>query len=725
LTAWREHDDLTPEDLRGEPWFGIGKDTAETFMRREEWLFRRVESIEFIARRSVRRRVSVDFEIPADLPPSGREAAGGANLVPVSVLHKDPPLMDFDLCSPDDLPMSFYKRATNRKLDFGLLMGMAELTLRDGAKLSQRLVEAIEALIIADKVNTSGVEFVAAQLERELSNDARYSWDMHDEIAATVDLAAQLGASALLWVPVFGEPRSDQIVKFSYVDAYNEPRVWWKRILVGCSWWERTLFMAVRHAGTRTRFHMIVAAPSDGVELTHATTIGFRSSSQSTLKRSGSAAVAHEAQHSEGGDTGEPLGESVISDRLAHLYLGNSGERSHRVVLKLRLAAARDGFISGCVLAGAAIAVLMSVVFAELPGASRAPDKMAVLLAAVPVVLGYVLVRPGENAWERYHVVGVRVLALTSGAMPILGALTLELTPLATARPWWAALLITSWVIVAGLVLSWLFAAPSHEERHRGRLPRAARSLVSRAFPTATRNDRQDRWPRIAQLSGVVTAAGLLAGTQIECQPYSHVAGRALATYLREHRLHVLTGAALAGIGFAAMYPFLGGIWRAISTQRGKREHTAASLLIVGTGLLTVSLALLSNSLIAWQALSATKTTHHATIESAASVAKVADVMANLALVPTVVLIGSATIWLLLRIDLSECRFLIAVAGAGGLVLVTLRVASLARIVSLHPSATSGWIGLGAWAGTVTIAFRLKAISEAWLFQTGQPAAGQ
>src|SRR5437588_5600424 len=104
--------------LRESDWFEVGRASAEAYLRRRKWLVRRVESIRFVGRGSVERHVSVDFELPADLPALGERAQPDAKLVPVSVFAKWPPLMGFSLRGPDGRPVSLYVRDTNKALDF-------------------------------------------------------------------------------------------------------------------------------------------------------------------------------------------------------------------------------------------------------------------------------------------------------------------------------------------------------------------------------------------------------------------------------------------------------------------------------------------------------------------------------------------------------------------------------------------------------------------------------
>ena len=115
-------------------------------------------------------------------------------------------------------------------------------------------------------------------------------------------------------------------------------------------------------------------------------------------------------------------------DRRTHIYLGARSAPSHRVFLQVELAASRQGFIQSCLAAAILIAFVMIVSYCKLTSVVLHVEATVVLLAVVPVVLGYLLVRPGESALERYHISGVRVMAMISGATPILAALSILLT---------------------------------------------------------------------------------------------------------------------------------------------------------------------------------------------------------------------------------------------------------------------------------------------------------
>jgi hypothetical protein len=550
--------------LTASPWYQVGINTAEAYACHHEWLFRRVETIEFVGRRSVKRSVSVDFEVPKQLPDLKGLVARGTRLVPISVLQKWPPLMDFKLTDPQGHPASLYLRTTNRKLDFGLLCGMADRTLEHGESMSGRtgwklrrkiaasrglprperlsgtLRSELAAVVqdpmptqkaVADAVNHLGSELEAhlgAALEKEQSRQGEM---IATDLAATVDLAARLAGSSILWVPVEGDPGTDRIVRFSYLGSYGSKQPvlpgekghgsisrkrwrvvgWGKWLAIRCSWRARTVSIPLLHAGRQVRYHLDVRAPQAAVELVQARALVFPAATpdhgvqQATVRSVSSLArrykgleVPDEWVGPESGafymdygkpsllaTTADPEDESMdwtngspndawaeIVDRRAHVYLGAEGAPSHRVHLQVKLAAPRQGFIRGCAISAFLITVLMWGAYVSLSSAADHLEATAVLLSVVPVVLGYVLVRPSEQELERYHVTGVRGMAVLSGGMPIVGALTLVFShgnsasgdpDLDLAQPIWLGLAILSAVLAICLLASFIRAAPPKE----------------------------------------------------------------------------------------------------------------------------------------------------------------------------------------------------------------------------------------------------------------------
>lgn len=564
------HPNEALRQLTGSFWFGIGRRSAAAFACNEDWLFRRVEAIEFVDRRSVRRRVSVDFELPRKLPGLGKRAARKTVLVPIAVLQKWPPLMDFHLLDQANQSVSRYLRTTNKELDFGLLLGMADLAfalgdsqigkasrelrrrsarrlpLTEPERLAPTLRRELAAVVQDSQPSQRAVARAVNKLSAELRNRLREALDRErfldstkvaTQVAATIDLAARLAGGSILWVPVQGRPGTDRIVKFSYIGPYhgtspefledpggrqsrNGDTRWrtpepLKRIAINCSWRRRIVTIPLLHAGRQVRYHLDVCAPEGSVEILEAKAAALPpatgNGTEDALVRSvpglakkyadeeavldvpdewvgpesggyfmdyGPPLLLASTSSSAGGDSRsqtekETETSAEIIDRRAHVYLGVAGAPSHRVLLQLKLAATRHGFIQGCAIAAAVIAVLMWLAYAALRPAAIHIEPTVVLLSVVPVVLGYVLARPEEQPFEHYHLSGVRVMALFSGAMPIVGALLLVLThkgsasdtspDLTVVRPIWFALAWISTLTAVGLIVSWFRAAPSKD----------------------------------------------------------------------------------------------------------------------------------------------------------------------------------------------------------------------------------------------------------------------
>jgi hypothetical protein len=539
------------ERLSKNTWFEVGHKAALAYERDHKWLFRRVEAIEFVDRRSVRRTVIVDFEVPRklhDLHSQGKAGPKKTFLVPIAMLQKWPPTMDFQLEDGAGNTLSRYRSRTTKRLDFGLLMGTIDLALTEKRKkkskrrkkkpsatislgLQQELAEIVDDPQPSQEKVTRVVNELSAEL-KELRPPTQDRWEQpkgsRDLVVAAVDLAARLAGCSILWVAVSGRKKEDQIVKFSYQGAHlvRSPRFAedeghedrrtgplrraaapFKRIATSCSWRGRTLVIPLLHGGQRTRYHLNMHAPPGSVEMREATAIvlppadpyGDRDTKPRSLSVTALAAKYRTADYrkflkapdewvgpeSSGYlmDYGEPTvlattdktvavnsvtdrpkdASAEIIDRQTHVYSGAAGAPSHRMLLQLKLKAAREGLITGCLLAAIAIAALMWTIDLRLPEATRHIGTTVVLLSLVPVVLAYVVVRPNEQPFEHEHLLGVRMMAVFAGALPLSGATYLILThkhvDLDKLETVWFWLSFASLVLLAGLILSFALSA--------------------------------------------------------------------------------------------------------------------------------------------------------------------------------------------------------------------------------------------------------------------------
>ena len=526
-------------------WLEVGRRSALAYAMHTDWLFRRVETIDFVGSGSVKRHISVDFEMPPGLPELGKHAAKGIKLVPITVYYKWPPLMGFDFLGPDGRPTSLHRRATNRQLDFGLLLGMVDLTVargmfdheprsrKDLRNLAREIAKTevldpclqcrLKTLVDNRRSQWTEVGQATNELREQLTSKLARTLnsgreDVAAQIAATVDLAGRLADSSILWVGVDGKRGTDRIVKFSYNDHYSSTEAWYRRWWTACSWRQSNVFISLPHAGRNVIYHLDIQAPNGSIEIAGVDVTALPAADgehdgaeaisvpdladkypeiekpdrwvgpdstryyldygkPKTLARTSENRNRGRAKPRTSGPEASSREASVeLGDGRAHVYLGSESTPSHRVFLQVKLAMRRSGFVTSCMWAAIGIAALMTVAYYRLESAADHLDATAVLLSIVPLVLGYVLVRPGEDTLEHHHLSGVRFLALVSGALPLIGTLTLVFThtsapgmppDLAVAKPIWLGLMLISWLLFILLSLSYVRARNSEGSRSR------------------------------------------------------------------------------------------------------------------------------------------------------------------------------------------------------------------------------------------------------------------
>jgi hypothetical protein len=102
--------------------------TVATLLNEPGWVFRRVEQVEFLGKKRLRRRVSVDFTMP-DLPTPDHYPDGYLiPIVPLALLRKDV-LRAFDVRDEAGRPIPVLTRSQNAEVTAAWLLGAAEIIL--------------------------------------------------------------------------------------------------------------------------------------------------------------------------------------------------------------------------------------------------------------------------------------------------------------------------------------------------------------------------------------------------------------------------------------------------------------------------------------------------------------------------------------------------------------------------------------------------------------------
>jgi hypothetical protein len=723
-------------------WYELGHATAQVYQRRSEWLSRRVETIEFAAGGEVLRRLSVDFEIPDGLPELDGLAAPGLQLVPVSSYRKWPPLSTFDFRSDDGQPLSLYRRITNNSLDFGLLIGMAELVSQPPP---DELKAQLWGIVMADEPPNDEVVRTVKALAAHLK--AHASAGAESEVPQVIDLAARLASSAILWAPVAGTPGTDRIIKFGYREEQEQIGGWWNSILVACSWRPRVTWIQLPQAGLHTRHHVEVRAPNarglvflnavtaafpafptmmlteptpvaqplkapgslspdsgpvrgwrrgghnlraedaqsrgDGRLMTVRTTIerltrirfgtavadgqsaspaaeeeqaeiepkpAITTSVETTVvavsdveleQPPATAEVGKSSQGSTPAGAEPTLGSSVeeqdatigvatqdasgqepgpprhadsaaaskppramvrvqISNGDVFVYHPERVIPSHRMFMVLHTGASREGYVTTCALSVIVLNLLMTVTFFHLRAVLAHLDATIVLLAALPALLGFAVLRPTEHELERAQTVGVRIMTLLAGSLPVL-AMTMavathdihdDFPDPAMVRPVWAGLVVLGWAIAIAISWSWLLAANPKESGARDR--RLVKLAPDSAIGSAA----------FAVAGGVVLPAiyALLSGDKL-VSSYLLLAQTHTDQTLASHWLAVAAGSGCLFIALTALGPLIAGFWRLLHDAAPRDKRRRRVQIVVGTGLLFALTSGLPLLVLIWEAL--------------------------------------------------------------------------------------------------------------------------
>jgi len=170
------------------------------------WTNRRVESVEFLDDQAVRKRISVDLDVPESTP-----------CVPLALLAKEI-LVDLDTVDETGRPLPVLTRGENTKVAWAALAAAAQKPLDEqGLDLDQQLLTDLRALVSSD------VDEAQEVFENLLASHPHA--DLLHEDASFMRLASQLIHNFLFLVRLDASPRERRILKFSYRAVLESPGV--------------------------------------------------------------------------------------------------------------------------------------------------------------------------------------------------------------------------------------------------------------------------------------------------------------------------------------------------------------------------------------------------------------------------------------------------------------------------------------------------------------------
>ena len=404
------------------PDIELGSYLYEIWLAGNSWVKRRVETVDFLGAGSLRRRVSVDFQIPDS------EFLYGVSprAVPLALLEKRP-LVDFDITDESGSVLPIGTRAENCFAAWSMLAAAASVEI-EYLDVDVALLD-IEDLWNDLRVIAFGEPAAALQM---LSSFETTPDPIRSGLAASSyfdSVARTLAALFMLLVPVRGTPGDRRVIKFQYIEVLNRLGSGWERFTETMGWKPARFEFGAPAVGESESYHFEVAAPAD-------------------LQVARSVLVLEDPL------AGKTAVEGTSTGSRAHLYVtGQEPDVDGTALMGLRLSKA--GLLrSGCVVAGMVFAVLL-LFFAAGFLDNKPRDIQSAILLALPALVATLIVRPGEHGLATELLLGVRSAVALAGGVAYTAALFLGLG--IRGEP-----LYTSWKVflgIAGLCFGSLFLA--------------------------------------------------------------------------------------------------------------------------------------------------------------------------------------------------------------------------------------------------------------------------
>lgn len=414
-----EADDLLPlpSPPREEPDREGAMEFGALVENQAEWVHRRVESIELVDERIVRRRVSIDFD-PGELGELPRSP-----LAPIALLAKQV-LTRFDLRDEEGRSVPLASSEQNAAYAAKYMLVLAEKAT--GQPPSARLEQLCWQVARGEPdVAWAAVEEMADRLEPVETREALRESDRFRAAATT------FADNFAVMVEVDHPPRR-RVLKLAYDQVMNTKLALRTRL-------------GLDPASIEISLPELGDARSRHIEFVRAEGLEFWSDSLRVELPDGR--------------TVRPRSERTTGD--AHLAVSGM-RRETRGVAEVLLRAIRSGILVwGPGLAFLAAVALTGAWFALPDLAGDSAGGAASILIAVPAAFGaYLSARP-SHPMESALLLGARVLVFATGALAFLGATTLALNPsLTTLRILLGVIALLSWCAFAGLVVIYLSPRP-------------------------------------------------------------------------------------------------------------------------------------------------------------------------------------------------------------------------------------------------------------------------
>jgi hypothetical protein len=392
-------------------------DAADQLLQEEAaWRHRRVEMLTMLSHEQVRRHVSVDFTVPAELRERLRLSDAGEFAVPLAFLAKRP-LVHFDLRNEEghSIPLLTAEQNTliGRELLYQVLEGDLDAQDADNPAITSDADALIEA-VLGDLDVTGAVERLERRHDLQPLEDFRWATEL-------------LSRSFVLWAVVRGIERR-RVFKFAYDEPFSlRPGLAYVYDAPGCkeAW----------------SYHLEVAVPTD-----------LRARSTRLWDAATGAVLVSGA---------------VDADRPALYYVVDPADKPARPEVVVDYGAERSRFLAPAAIVATVIALLVALpwLFADLDALAGSAGPAIGLVLSTSAVFSALVLRTDEHPLLRLMLVRYRLCLVASTLAALFAAASLGFQ----AEKWiiqltWAIAAVVS-VLTAAILVVAVARSPSSHSR--------------------------------------------------------------------------------------------------------------------------------------------------------------------------------------------------------------------------------------------------------------------
>ncbi len=411
------------------------KVSLELLLRGSEWVNRRVETIELVDEVTVRQSMSVDFRLPKELPGGFRIDGLDHYALPLIVLPRRSDLAYFDARDESGRTLPILTRAENARINGRMLTVVAEQAVAAARKPGPATEDSLKRPLRLILAGLPGLpRNMATAMVRVLVEEDATLFEGSDLTSLLADdtfrdLLGLFQWASPIHVPLQASPGERRVIKVSWEGRWGtwQPseraqgleaslRRGWNDVRGFAGWRPEIRVLDLPQLGGAQTHHVQISTPA-GVELSE---VSAPNGPPRVALPGGSGLPDPKT------DPDQPRSQAV--SRRVHLYLPAASEM-RMGVLNVNLRTPRHGLLTGALLTGIFVTILLGVYAARAEEIIGQSDTGAAILLLVPALLAGFLVRPEEHAMARVLLRGPRLMTAALGALPLVAAGSLVASP--------------------------------------------------------------------------------------------------------------------------------------------------------------------------------------------------------------------------------------------------------------------------------------------------------